>query len=216
MIFERMHRGVARRGGLALAALVAAGPLAACGDFVDDLLDVEAPSRVIGETLADPGNASLLVESAIADFECAYAFYAMTTGLLSDELIDTQLAAATWDWDRRSITPLFAAHSNSCNATGNVAPPNYTAVSTARWAGDNALGLLTGWTDEQVPDRQALIARAAAYTGYSLILLGEAFCSAALDQGPEMTSAEILAQAEERFTTAIQAAQATNQSDILN
>ncbi|MGH7507553.1 MAG: hypothetical protein ACRELX_18010, partial [Longimicrobiales bacterium] len=216
MIFESMHRGVARRGGLALTALVVTVPIAACGDFVDELLDVEAPSRVIGRTLEDPGNASLLVESAIADFECAYAYYAMTTGLLTDELVDTQLAAATWNFDRRSVTPLDQTHRGSCNATGNAGPPNYTAVSTARWASDNALRLLDGWTDEQVPERQSLIARAAAYAGYSLILLGEGFCSAALDSGPELSSAEILAEAEARFTTAIAAGQATDQPDIVN
>ncbi len=205
----------------ALVVLIAGASLAGC-DFVDDLLAVDAPTRVIGGTLAVPANANLLVESTIADFECAYAFYAMTTGLASDELIDTQLAAATWDYDRRSVTRLFGGHGNSCNNTGNVAPPNYTALSMARWSADNVLRLLEGWTDAEVsptgtgPSRQALIARAAAYGGYSLTLMGEAFCSAAIDGGPEMTSAQLFQEAETRFTTAIAAAQATNQADILN
>jgi hypothetical protein len=73
----------------------------------------------------------------------------------------------------------------------------------ARFQADQALRLLDGWTDEQVPGRSALIARAAAYAGYAYILLGEGFCSAAVDLGPELTPAQVFALAEERFTTAI-------------
>jgi len=63
--------------------------------------------------------------------------------------------------------------------------------------------LLDGWTDVEVPGRAALIARVASYAGYSLILLGEGFCSSAIDTGPEMTPAQAFALAEERFTRAI-------------
>jgi hypothetical protein len=41
-------------------------------------------------------------------------------------------------------------------------------------------------------------------------------CSAAIDGGPELSRAELFAQAEERFTTAITAAQALGNNDILN
>lgn len=50
-----------------------------------------------------------------------------------------------------------------------------------------------------------MIARAAAHTGYSLILLGERFCSAVINIGPD-TPVELFALAEERFTTALDAA----------
>jgi hypothetical protein len=43
----------------------------------------------------------------------------------------------------------------------------------------------------------------AAYAGYSLVLLGEGFCSASIDLGPELTPAELFALADERFTRAI-------------
>jgi hypothetical protein len=81
-------------------------------------------------------------------------------------------------------------------------------VATARYQADNTLRLLDRWTDAEVPGRQALIARTAAYAGYSLILLGEGFCSAAIDEGPEMTPAQIFALAEERFTRGITVATA--------
>ena len=72
------------------------------------------------------------------------------------------------------------------------------------------------WTPEQVANRDELIARTAAFSGYSHILLGEAFCSAAIDGGPEVTPAEVFARGEEKFTQAIQAAQSANDAQTLN
>ena len=95
-------------------------------------------------------------------------------------------------------------------------PTIYTTLSTARFDGDNALKLLDGWTDEQVRDASGLIATAAAYAGYSLVLLGEGMCSAALDVGPELTPAQILTEAEARFTRAIEAATTAGDDETLN
>jgi hypothetical protein len=67
-----------------------------------------------------------------------------------------------------------------------------------------------------VTGRQDLIAQAAAHAGYALVLLGESACSAALDGGPELTPVQVLTEAEGRFTKAITAAQAANNTDILN
>jgi len=61
-----------------------------------------------------------------------------------------------------------------------------------------------------------LIAKAAAYAGYSRILLGEGFCEAAINLGPKLTSAQVFASAEAVFTTAITAAQAAGDQQILN
>jgi hypothetical protein len=57
-----------------------------------------------------------------------------------------------------------------------------------------------------------LIEQAAAHAGYSLLLLGESACSAAIDGGPEMTRAELFAAAESRFDKAI----TSTDPDILN
>jgi hypothetical protein len=89
-------------------------------------------------------------------------------------------------------------------------------VSVARFQADNALRKLQGWSDTQVANRQSLIAQAGTYAGYSLLLLGEAMCSAAIDLGPEMTRAQLFAAAQDRFTTAITAAQASSNAVMLN
>jgi hypothetical protein len=75
---------------------------------------------------------------------------------------------------------------------------------------------LEGWTDTQVTARINLLATAYAYAGYSLALLGEGFCEMAIDVGPLMTRAQVLALAEQRFTTAITHATAANNASILN
>lgn len=204
-------RGPRRATGLALALVtVLAG--AACD--TDRLLDVDAPSQMPAEDLERPENAGLLVNGAIADFECAYAAFVVVQGIMSDELVDAQLGAAAWFYDRRDAgtNPGSAYGENGC--TSSQTPGVYRPVSTARWAADNALGYLQEWTDQEVPDRQTLIARAALYAGFSYNLLGMAMCSAAIDGGPEVTSAQLLAAAEERFGTAIQAATAAGLPDV--
>ncbi|MGH7575422.1 MAG: RagB/SusD family nutrient uptake outer membrane protein [Longimicrobiales bacterium] len=163
----------------------------------------------------DPANADLLVQSAIGDFECALAQYVVATGLVSDELIDAQFAAVGWDYDRRTITATGGPYATA--TCGSIQVPGlYAPLSIARFQADDALRRLEAWTDEQVPNRTDLIATAAAYAGYSLVLLGESMCSAALDVGPELTPAELLSEAETRFTRAIETATVSGNTAILN
>jgi hypothetical protein len=184
-----------------------------CGDVVS--LEQEAPSRVVANDLYVPANAQLLVTSAVSDYECALAQYIIATGLVGDELIDAQLSQVGWDYDRRTITaalPIYAT--TQCTATQ--VPGYYTPISIARATADKILASLEGWTDEEVPGRQGLIATAAAHAGFALVLLGESACSAALDAGPELTPTQLLTEAEARFTKAITAAQAANNTTLLN
>jgi starch-binding outer membrane protein, SusD/RagB family len=184
--------------------------LAACNDITS--LDQEAPSRIGADDLERPENAQLLVASGVGDFECALANYVVAAGLVGDELANANLINRVWDYDRRTILPTNSVYSTQI--CGND-PTVYTVLSTARFDGDHALQLLDGWTDEQVPGRTGLIATAATYAGYSLVLLGEGMCSAAIDVGPELTPAQVLAEAESRFTRAIDAATASGDDETL-
>ena len=69
---------------------------------------------------------------------------------------------------------------------------------------------------ERTPSGERLIGQVAAYAGYSLVLLGEGMCSAALNLGPELTPAQIFAEAKIRFDSAVVAATATNDATTLN
>ena len=73
-----------RRVWLAGIVLAAGAPVAAC----DTLLEIDAPSRVRADDLANPDNAPLLVASAVADFECAFSEWVAAGGLMGNELVD--------------------------------------------------------------------------------------------------------------------------------
>jgi starch-binding outer membrane protein, SusD/RagB family len=176
----------------ALGVLLMAGGLTAC----EKLLEAEAPQLIEEGSLQQPTNAPVMVSGVVADFECAFASYIATMGAISDEFRDSQANADTWQLDRRTNTPSGGIYAT--NTCGGFAA--YTPVSIARFQADNTARLLSEWTDAEVPGRATLLARAKAYAGYSLILLGEGFCSAAIDVGPELTPAQVFAEAEKRFT----------------
>src|SRR6478609_3979895 len=79
-----------------LVAAVVAATLTACD--TSKLLDAGAPDRVDAGTLATPGSAALLVNSAIGDFECAIGSSITVEAIISDEFADAQLGAAAWPY----------------------------------------------------------------------------------------------------------------------
>src|SRR5690606_4743863 len=184
--------------------------LGAC-DALDKALEVETPSRLPASELESPANAELLVASAQRDLECAYASYIVASGLVAGELQDGSQTASRWDYDRRTLRPEQTSYaSTSCQGAYGL----YTPLNTARFTADNATMRLEGWTDDQVANRQELIARAANYAGFALTFIGETFCSAAIDVGPELTSAQVFEEAEARFTKALDAAQAAGNAQL--
>src|SRR6185312_10363974 len=143
---------------------------AACS--TDRFLDVNAPSRVPVETLDSPTNAGLMVNSAIGDFECAFGSAVIVEAIISDELADAQLGAAAWPYDRRDANTQTNGSYGVNPCTNNQTPGIYNPLSTARWDADHAIANLTEWTDAQVANRQALLAKANLYAGFSYALLG--------------------------------------------
>jgi len=195
----------------ALGTLLVAGTLmlsSGCGD----VLDVQPPDLIPAEGLADPENAELLLNGAIGDFECAFGAYVTLTGVMAHEMIDATQTAARWPYDRRNVIPNDALYgTSSCSGMGI-----YTPLSTARWSADYILEKLQGWTDAEVANRQELIAKAAVFSGYSHLLLAEAFCTVAIDLSGELSSSTVTEMAIARFDTAIQAAQAAGTTDVIN
>jgi hypothetical protein len=195
-----------------VAALVAFVAVAGCS--TDDLLKVDAPTRIPAEDLENPASAGLLVNGALGDFECALGAHIVVGAILGDEFADAQLGAAGWPLDRRDLATNDAYGTNGC-AT-NQTPGSYVGISVARWTADNMLARLQNWTDAEVVNRDSMIALTAAIAGFSYAMLGTDFCSAAVDLGPEMQPAQFFALAEERFSTAIDAATQANTPNLLN
>lgn len=210
------RRGAARRGlrlrtAAAATAIATALVLGAC----DRLVTVDAPSRVLATGLEAPGAADLLVNSAGADFECSLGHYVVAQGLVGNELEIATGLIVMKEYDRRDFKTFGSSYSlNTCDSGFDVGV--YKPLSTARWQADHLLGLLDKWTDQQVTNRTAKIATTAVYAGYSLVLLGESMCSAAIDLGPELTPAQLFQLAEDRFTRAITAAQASGNTTARN
>jgi len=176
-----------RWSGRAALLSVLVGALAGCN--LDALLDAELPSQVERSDAEVPARAAQLVEGGIALFNCALATHLLNGGLLGDELRDTGLSPT----DARRVGTGEASPGGRCST-------HYQSLSQARWVNDHVYELLDGWSDADVPDRSGLMMKAAAYAGYTLILMGEAFCSMAIDGGPELQPDAVFALAEERFT----------------
>ena len=202
-----------RRAFLALPLLTLA---VACSEITS--LDQDNPNQILGSTVYTPANANLLVNGAIGDFECAFHRYVVSQGLLGDELVNAFANTTNFDWDRRTMPSSHAYGTATCGGTFQL-PGHYTPLSVARTTADTILARLQEWTDAQMPtgiNRTQLIGRAAAYAGYSILLLGESMCSAAINIGPELSKAELFAEAKLRFDEAVTAATTAADNSILN
>src|SRR3989442_5331331 len=72
------QRGLLRSATMRYPTIVAVALVAAAGcDLFNNTLEVQNPSNVPAGGLETPANAQLLVNSAIADFECAAGAYAV-------------------------------------------------------------------------------------------------------------------------------------------
>jgi hypothetical protein len=201
-----------RAVGRTLLATLAAGVFATACD-TSDMLDVQAPNSVPVDIYDNPAFATLMVNSVIGDFECAFGSFVVAEGLLTDELHDSALNNGNWNIDRRdnAFTSGFYG-TNSCTTVTGV----YTPLSTARGEADAAIARLSEWTVAQVPNIKALEAQANLYSGFSYATLGMAMCQAAFDKGPLVNQIGMFALAEQRFTAAIAAAQAASLTNVLN
>lgn len=180
-------------------------------------LEQSNPGTLSAATVYTPQNAQLLVNGAIGDFECAFSQYVAGSGLFADELSDAISNPDNFAFDRRTLATNGPYGTGACG--NNQQPRIYTTLSTARASTDTVLAKLRGWTDAQMPtgiNRTKLIGQAAAYAGYSLVLLGEGMCTAALNLGPEIQPADLFAQAKIRFDSAIVAATAASDAATLN
>lgn len=194
------------------ALLVMALGAAACTDLT--ALKQDNPGQIKEAILFVPTNAPILVNSVVADFECAYARYVVGSGIFDDELTNAISASNNFDYDRRTIQTNQAYGTATCGS--NQQPPIYTTLSVARADGDTVAARLEGWSDTLVANRTKLIGRTYAYTGYSLVLLGEGMCTAAINLSREMTPAEVFAEAKIRFDKAIAAATTANDAPTIN
>src|SRR5688572_3655950 len=176
------------------AAIVA---LAAC----DSLLEVELPGQVRGADLNNPRLAEVMVRSVQGDFECALSRYVEAIGEWSHDFYRTDNGSrARLNQQRSREVEIYVQ--DSCET--NTFPQIYLPLQTARAQGEFAASLVEGFDPAAIPiNRDLLLARAYAYTGYAYQILGETMCELAFNNGPLVTRQQTMQLAVDRFTTAI-------------
>ena len=78
--------------------------ITACNSL-DKILSVDSPSRVIPSDLEKPANANVIVNGAVADFECAFGSYILVGGMVGEELHDASIQSQWWPLDKRTFGP---------------------------------------------------------------------------------------------------------------
>jgi hypothetical protein len=179
----------------------------------EKLLDVQNPGSVQAGDLANPALAATLVNSALGRFECAYNSYVVTSGIVAHEYINASswLDINTWGWRGLELQEITGGCATTQGATGLGA---YTPLQQARYLAEEAMRLIEPFAETEVPKKREYLGLLAAYAGYAYVLLGEGFCEMAIDQGPRMEPHEVLAVAEQRFTTAIEHATAAGNNNL--
>jgi starch-binding outer membrane protein, SusD/RagB family len=192
---------------LLLAAWFVSG-LTAC----ENLLEVELPGNVTEDALDNPALADILVNGVIADFECAYNNYNFGASAHSDEMWHSSGNLNHRNWGQRKITNSFGEYvSGTCGGNGF---GMWTTLHKARFQSEDVFNRLTGFAN--IDDRDSKLATVRTYGGFVYTYFGETFCQVTIDGGAPMQPAAVLAIARERFESAIQLAQASGNTTMLN
>ena len=174
-------------------------------NVLDNILSVEAPSRVIATDMANPDNVSLLVASVANEFRCALTHYNVASALVGMEFDDAAANSVLEIWDTRNHdTSGYGSQYASANC-GSGNPALYLPLSQTRWLADDVLTRLGDWTDEEVTgNRSQFQGEVALWAGYSYLLLGESMCQVVFDGGSAQPPDAAFALAVARFDQTIQ------------
>jgi hypothetical protein len=188
------------------------------------ILDVDLPGQVPTGQLDDPTLASVLVGSAIGDFECAYNNYFAGSAVHSDEYESATPAGPLVfvnHYSERKVSEdeddyVVGGCEDAFVSDGGSLFGIVTTMHTARFQSEDVYNRLKNWTDAQVKDRISLMATLRAYGGFTYTYMGETWCSVSFDGGPRQVPRAALVIAEGRFGEAITLAQQSGQTDIMN
>ena len=201
---QRSNKNIGWRGRSHRISMAILGSVLLTGALAcDSLLEVEIPGQVEDSALNDPALAGTMLVSALGEFECAFNSLVPTNAFLSGEFISSNffLTSNTWGWRG---DPEIRGTGGSCPSSRATASYGYyTPFQRARFLAEDSARRIAEMDDAAVPDKSNILGTLNAYAGYSLVHLGENFCSMAIDNGPRITPAAVLALALARFTKAI-------------
>ncbi|MEO7367177.1 MAG: hypothetical protein ABIZ36_04420 [Gemmatimonadaceae bacterium] len=181
-----------------VARILCAVAVIAASGACNNLLDVSDPGSIQGGQLGDPALEQLQVNGVIGEFQYAYGYYALWSGVLSDEVFTDHTNVSVRDFSLHNFGDL-----------NDITTGAYEVIQRARQSADDASGRLKEILGANASSSLNM-ARVMAYGGYSYVLLAEAYCGAPVNLGPELTPEDLFTRAIARFDTAITIATAAN------
>jgi starch-binding outer membrane protein, SusD/RagB family len=182
----------------------------------DKLLEVDNPARVPEEALGDPALIPALEAAAIQQFQCAFAVYVATAGVLSSEYFSAANFVNNHPWEWRGVEQILDSPGGCAGGRNTTALGFYSPLQRARFQLEDLARRAEAFADAELPNRTRILAEAGAYAGYAYVLLGEGMCDMTVDGGPKITRAQTFALAEQRFTTAITLAGSSTNADLVS
>lgn len=208
---NRSGRKVSSRGVARSILILGLAATTAC----NSLLDVTNPGVVKSSDLSDPALAPTLDAAALGTFNCAFAQYVATAGVLSGEYIvsNSFVDANQWGWRgvETKTQPGTCPGSRATTSLGF-----YTPMQSARFQAEDAAKRITAFTAADVPNRANMLAELTTYGAYTYVLLGEGMCQMTIDNGPLITRDSTFKIAVAKFTEALTLAQAANYPAMTN
>ena len=167
--------------------------LSAC----DSLLEVSDPGSIQSGQLEDPALENLLVNGVMGEFQFAYGYYALWSGVLADEVFTDHTNVSVRE---------FSLH--NFNDLNDITTGAYENIHRARQSADDASARLKTMLGTNASSSLNM-ARVMAYGAYSYVLLAEGFCGSPVNLSAELTPEELFTRAIARFDTAIAVANAS-------
>jgi hypothetical protein len=196
-----------RRRRLPAAAATVLIGLASAG--CSNLLDVTNPRYIGEDQLTDPALEQLVVNGAVGEFQYAYGYYALYSGILSDEVFTDHTQVGIRELSLHNIL-----ESNDVDASV------YANLHRARQSAEDGVVRLQAMLGDADAAKSLNVATLLAYGAYAYTLLGEGFCESPVNLSAPLSSTELLQKAVTMFDQAVTTATASGSSagatDIIN
>lgn len=200
-------RSMGKRVAACALSLSLMGVFASC----EGLLDVDPDPQIV-----DGGSVIGLREALIgakAEFFQSFDSFIVWGGLLNDEFASSGTAPGIHAWDRRDVP---ADHGGGAGRGNSIGGGNYVLLQRAVAVSDIGQDRVIAGEFEEIADEgtnSQEFAEFSVMTGFAKASIGALWCTTAFGGvGPELSSMDVYARAEEEFTAAINAANASDET----
>lgn len=169
---------------VAVASALVGVSLGACTDF----LTVKNPNIINASAIDPTADAVTLASSAQQNFAAALGWHAMYQSWMIGEALVAETFPTRNEYGRREVVNTNTSHNADVWGT----------ISVAIASASQVLGL-----DLPEPTTNINIARAAAFKGYSILVMSDGFCTGVIAGGGELSVSQMLDSAVLAFEQAI-------------